>query len=54
MERRISDRIENARLQVLTAVDLIHLKEGDDDLTDKLDAVLLNLVDVLEGIKKSL
>lgn len=54
MENKISERIEKARLQVLTAVDLLHLKEGDDDLTDKLDAVLLNLVDVLEGIKKSL
>ena len=54
MENKISERIEKARLQVLTVVDLLHLKEGDDDLTDKLDAVLLNLVDVLEGIKKSL
>ena len=54
MERRISDRIENARLQVLTAVDLIHLKEGDDDLTDKLDALLNTLAEMLEGIKKSL
>ena len=47
----ISERIEAARIQVLSAVDLLHLKEGDADLTDKLDALLMNLADVLEGIK---
>ena len=54
MDKSISERIESVRLQVLSAVDLLHLKEGDKDLTDKMDALLMNLSEVLEGIKNDL
>lgn len=54
MRLTIGERIEASIQQVSAVIDLIHLKEGDDDLTDKVDGLLTNLIDVLEGIRRDI